>query len=363
MNDSFVKRSFDPALATSSCAIVEARSGKQGNELRAQLLPTFLGIGSMRCGSTWLYEILQQHPDIQMSRPKQLQFFNKQMLVKELSWYSMHFPGPGHPAHRPVRGEITPFYARLSTQSVCNIHQLLPLARIVLTIRHPVERVWSHLLLDWGVFKRRALNRMAAWKMECFCERARTTRYTDYERIIRRWRSVFGDSAVHVELYDRIKSDPVGVVRHILAHIGADSAWSPPPDAASRRVLASGTLLRDPVQMPDSVRCHLALQWLLPTRMLNDMLNGQVDHWVEDMESAARAATRSARTRRWLVKHILSQPEKCAYFIYDSVQEVRLHRRWQLVLNQLSDESIGSDASVKGSDDTMLRGVEGAASA
>src|SRR2546430_62239 len=29
--------------------------------------PTFLGIGSLRCGSTWLYRALKCHPDIRLS--------------------------------------------------------------------------------------------------------------------------------------------------------------------------------------------------------------------------------------------------------------------------------------------------------
>src|SRR5205823_14589281 len=37
--------------------------------------PTFLGIGSMRCGSTWLYEVLRCHPDIQLTNPKEIGVF------------------------------------------------------------------------------------------------------------------------------------------------------------------------------------------------------------------------------------------------------------------------------------------------
>ena len=37
--------------------------------------PTFVGIGSMRCGSTWLYQVLQCHPDIRMGNLKEVDFF------------------------------------------------------------------------------------------------------------------------------------------------------------------------------------------------------------------------------------------------------------------------------------------------
>ena len=44
-------------------------------------LPTFLGIGSMRCGSTWIYEVLKQHPGVKVSEMKEVAFlFKKRMM-------------------------------------------------------------------------------------------------------------------------------------------------------------------------------------------------------------------------------------------------------------------------------------------
>ena len=51
-------------------------------------MPTFVGIGSMRCGSTWLYEALKCHPDIGLSDAKELDFFfMRKMLQRDLTWY------------------------------------------------------------------------------------------------------------------------------------------------------------------------------------------------------------------------------------------------------------------------------------
>ena len=40
-------------------------------------LPTFLGIGPMRCDSTWLYEVLKQHPDVEVSEMKEVDFLKQ----------------------------------------------------------------------------------------------------------------------------------------------------------------------------------------------------------------------------------------------------------------------------------------------
>jgi len=63
----------------------------------------------MRCGSTWLYEVLKCHPDIQMSHCKEMDFFfMPQMLNYDLAWYEAHFKPENGGEPKPVRGEISP---------------------------------------------------------------------------------------------------------------------------------------------------------------------------------------------------------------------------------------------------------------
>src|SRR5438067_1247995 len=123
---------------------------KQDSFLR-RCAPTFLGIGSMRCGSTWLYEVLKCHPDIRVSDRKEMHFFfMREMLQHDLDWYNAHFEPENGGEPKPVRGEISPVYARLKAWQVNRIAKLLPDLRIILTLRHPIERAWSQALLDLG---------------------------------------------------------------------------------------------------------------------------------------------------------------------------------------------------------------------
>ena len=63
-------------------------------------------IGGLKCGTTSLHHYLNLHPEVGMSRPKELNFF-----VAELNWelgadwYRSHFP-----ADAAVRGETSPHY-------------------------------------------------------------------------------------------------------------------------------------------------------------------------------------------------------------------------------------------------------------
>ena len=69
-------------------------------------LPNLLVIGGLKCGTTSLHHYLNLHPEVAMSRPKELNFF-----VAELNWplgadwYASHFD-----AGTRVRGESSPHY-------------------------------------------------------------------------------------------------------------------------------------------------------------------------------------------------------------------------------------------------------------
>jgi hypothetical protein len=72
--------------------------------LRRAAKPNLVVIGGLKCGTTSLHHYLNLHPEIQMSRPKELNFF-----VAELNWplgvewYESHFR-----AGAAVRGESSP---------------------------------------------------------------------------------------------------------------------------------------------------------------------------------------------------------------------------------------------------------------
>jgi len=53
-------------------------------------MPTFIGIGAQKCASTWLYEILRDHPQVVLSEPKELDFFSYRYHYGQ-QWYGRHF--------------------------------------------------------------------------------------------------------------------------------------------------------------------------------------------------------------------------------------------------------------------------------
>src|SRR5262245_46747923 len=75
----FLMKSFQNLIAALRSISEESRRAERSVPMKQNSVhrypPTFLGIGSMRCGSTWLYEVLKCHSDIRMSDRKEMDFF------------------------------------------------------------------------------------------------------------------------------------------------------------------------------------------------------------------------------------------------------------------------------------------------
>jgi hypothetical protein len=106
------------------------------------VLPNVIVIGAKKSGTTSLYHYLASHPDISMSREKELDFFvAERNWSRGLSWYQRQFDG-----HAPVRGEASPYYTALPQHRGVpqRMAGIIPDARLVYLVRDPIERLISH---------------------------------------------------------------------------------------------------------------------------------------------------------------------------------------------------------------------------
>ena len=100
-------------------------------------------VGAAKCGTTSLWMYLSRHPQVQMSRPKELRFFDLEgTWHRGLEWYASHFDAPG----RAVYGEASPAYATwpLTEGLPARMHRVLPDARLIYLVRDPIERMISN---------------------------------------------------------------------------------------------------------------------------------------------------------------------------------------------------------------------------
>ncbi len=283
----------------------------------------------MRCGSTWLYQVLKCHPDIRLNRKEMDFFFMRQMLQHDLHWYEAHFEAEDGGEPKPVRGEISPLYARLKAWQVNRIADLLPDLRITLTLRHPIERVWSQALYEFGYWGGRDVRKVGSVEFLRQVERARSMLSSDYCRTIEIWSEAFGREALHIDFFDRLRDDPESYVNGILRHIGAATPWALPAKFIKEKVFATNSLTKHERAIPEVVQWYIADRLLEPTERLNNLLGGQVSSWVDEMRTIRGKTRLSWRVLGELNRMLVSVPEGLAYEAYHAVLDLRLWLRWR----------------------------------
>lgn len=116
---------------------------------RWRLLPDFLIIGTQKGGTTSLHRYLNQHPQVQPATRKEIHFFDTHY-HQGAGWYRARFPlslyrhFPQQLANRAIiTGEGSPYYLfhPLVPQRVA---QLLPQVKLIVLLRNPIERAFSH---------------------------------------------------------------------------------------------------------------------------------------------------------------------------------------------------------------------------
>jgi Sulfotransferase family len=110
------------------------------------VLPNFLVIGAAKAGTTSLYHYLRSHPQVFMSEHKELNFFvENDGWVKGTSWYERQFEAAGDAL---AVGEASPNYTKYPVFPGVpeRIAKLIPDARLIYLVRHPIQRFRSGYL-------------------------------------------------------------------------------------------------------------------------------------------------------------------------------------------------------------------------
>jgi len=110
----------------------------------AAALPNLLIVGVTKAGTTSLYWYLAQHPEICASTHKETNYFSplryRRQPTGTLDDYASYF---AHCTGEPYRLEASPEYFYGGPELVRAVRTALPESRIIVSLRDPVDRLWS----------------------------------------------------------------------------------------------------------------------------------------------------------------------------------------------------------------------------
>ena len=116
---------------------------------RWRTVPDYLIIGTKRGGTTSLQQYLTAHPDVLEPKAAKASHYFDANFSKGWSWYRAHFPlqrwmDRERAAGRPVVvGEASPYYC-FHPLALDRIAARVPDVKLIIVLRDPVERAWSH---------------------------------------------------------------------------------------------------------------------------------------------------------------------------------------------------------------------------
>jgi hypothetical protein len=215
----------DPADVAMVARAHERFAAERGRTHRRRpdaALPNLVVIGGLKCGTTSLHHYLNLHPDIGMSRPKELNFF-----VAELNWdlgvdwYANHFS-----ASDKVRGETSPHYTnepRFRGVADRMARTLGDEARVVYMVRDPIDRMLSHYLHNaGGGYERRGLAEALSDPDSAYVQRSL------YAMQLTPYLEQFGEERVEVVTREELRDEREEAMRRLFAFLGVDQDFTSP---------------------------------------------------------------------------------------------------------------------------------------
>ncbi len=224
-------------------------------------LPSFFIVGAAKAGTTSLYHYLSQHPQVYMSPIKEPNFFatdidtntlrqevKERMKLLDVDGFlkgdmrnTMHRAFLKHPDEykalfrfaQPgqVSGEASASYL-WSKEAARNIHTYLPTAKIIIVLRHPALRMYSHYLMDRRMavtelsfedaIKADSQNPHRSWGSASLYHEL-----GEYYEQVKRYYDIFPASQILVLFSDEMKAAPVTAAQQVYAFIGVDHSFTP----------------------------------------------------------------------------------------------------------------------------------------
>jgi len=202
--------------------VVNGRDDRMaGSKLDSEWAPDFIGIGAEKSATTWVWSKLDQHPAIEMSQPKELNFFN-QNFERGFEWYRRHFIR----SLDCLQGEISPWYMD-DDDTAARIATSCPDVRLLVMLRNPFDRAMSHLMHD-SQNEYGGIADLTAEQLQRLVVRGdQYVRRSCYAASLDRFLEHFRREQIGVFFYDDVHERPEHLIREIYQFLGVDDSFQP----------------------------------------------------------------------------------------------------------------------------------------
>jgi hypothetical protein len=198
-----------------------------------QIWPNFFLVGAAKAGTTSIYAYLSQHPAVFFPTIKEPHFFTQvrpaaeqQFLIEAITERSAYLRLFAKAAGHPVVGDASPSYL-WHPEVPRRIREVAPDAKIAIILRDPVERAYSHYLMDYREGAQSRAFYAALLEDMHRSEKGWGVSYLYFElglyaRQVRRYLETFTPERVKILLFDDLKRDAKTVLGEIARFLAVD---------------------------------------------------------------------------------------------------------------------------------------------
>lgn len=188
----------------------------------------FFVVGGQKCGTTSLYHYLSRHPQIFLPIQKETEFFYRDDYYSMgIKWYMQTYFAKSKAGQ--ILGEVCPQYM-FSNNTPELIHKEIPHSKIIMLLRDPVDRAFSHYRMS---HRRNRENRSFSKVISDDITASKNgnppnnpdkgyLHFGEYGRIYSQYLNFFPAHAISVVFSDDLLNNRLETLNNILVFLGVD---------------------------------------------------------------------------------------------------------------------------------------------
>lgn len=287
----------------------------------------FIGIGAQKAGTTWLFSRLNELPNFSLAPNKEVHYFDRaekypstnrllinspfirmlnfkwliyacwntsKQIWKEKSWsrfrwyfhYYFTYINDGwyfslFKGLEGVKGEVTPSYSLLDYQDVSRMSKLLPDTKIILMLRNPIDRAWSHFRFDNPkLAKEIDLGNVESNfpAFQSFIDGKKQEARSNYLQFLRLYGKEFKGRLL-VGFFDALIDNPVGLLEETIDFLESDVSLVKQHCKISEKNNVSRKVL-----IPDKYKNYLEKKYFNSIKEMHETLGSYSSLWYKELK-------------------------------------------------------------------------------
>lgn len=261
------------------------------------MFPNFILVGVDKSATTWIYKCLIEHPDIYFPPYRSEVHFFDRNYEKGISFYKKFYSKYNN---EKAVGDLTPTY--MHNEKIAELIKYhLPNAKIIFSLRHPVNRIYSEYL---HLYRNTNMN-ISFRKMTENKEFLRKSLY--YEKV-KKYFDLFPRNNILILIFETIRNNPQASLKKIYRFLEVRNEFIPKNLKSKKNINVQ----------PNNIKIYRLI--MLALRKLRHKHNPKIDYFIEIVKKSGLKSLISKKNNKIHLKK--EEKEKLFNFYRKDIEKL-----------------------------------------